>query len=95
MTVRPADPATAEALVPTDHPFGAKRPLLDTGYFETYNLDHVRLVDLRKSPIERITPGGIRTSEREHEFDILVYATGYDGVTGSFDRIDPMRASVP
>jgi cation diffusion facilitator CzcD-associated flavoprotein CzcO len=62
---------------------------LESGYFEAYNRDNVLLVDtLHDEPIERITPRGIQTSKREHEFDILIYATGFDGVTGAFDRID-------
>jgi cation diffusion facilitator CzcD-associated flavoprotein CzcO len=83
------DPAVAKMLIPKDHGFGARRVPLESGYFEAYNRDNVRLVDtLNDEPIERITPGGILTSKREYEFDILVYATGFDGVTGAFDRID-------
>ena len=61
---------------------------LESGYFEAYNRDNVLLVDLNETPIERITPNGVRTSDKDYEFDILVYATGFDGVTGAFDRID-------
>jgi cation diffusion facilitator CzcD-associated flavoprotein CzcO len=62
---------------------------LESGYFEAYNRDNVRLVDtLNDEPIERITPRGILTNKQEYQFDILVYATGFDGVTGAFDRID-------
>ena len=61
---------------------------LESGYFEAYNRDNVLLVDVNETPIECITPVGIKTSEKEYEFDILVYATGFDGVTGAFDRID-------
>ena len=82
------DPATAEALVPTDHPFGAKRPPIDTGYFETYNLDHVRLVDLRKAPIERITPDGVLAGGEEHPLDLIVFATGFDALTGPLRRLN-------
>jgi cation diffusion facilitator CzcD-associated flavoprotein CzcO len=85
---RVKDPKVAEKLIPKNHGFATRRVPLETGYFEAYNRDNVLLVDLNETPIERITPDGIRTSEREHEFDILVYATGFDGVTGSFDRID-------
>ena len=86
---RVKDPAVAEKLIPKDHGFGSRRVPLESGYFEAYNRDNVLLVDtLHDEPIERITPRGIRTSEREHEFDILIYATGFDGVTGAFDRID-------
>ena len=82
------DPETAEKLVPRDHPFGSKRALIDTNYFETYNRDNVELVDIRHSPIEEITANGIRTQDSEYELDIIVFATGYDGMTGSFNRID-------
>jgi cation diffusion facilitator CzcD-associated flavoprotein CzcO len=86
---RVKDPAVAEKLIPRDHGFGARRVPLESGYFEAFNRDNVLLVDtLKDEPIERITPHGIKTSKREHEFDILVYATGFDGVTGAFDRID-------
>jgi len=61
---------------------------LETRYYEVYNQDNVELVDLLETPIERITPGGLRTSAAEYGFDIIVYATGFDAVTGSFDRID-------
>ncbi len=85
---RVKDPKVAERLIPKDHGFGTRRVPLESGYFEAYNRDNVLLVDLNETPIERITPTGIRTSDREYEFDILVYATGFDGVTGAFDRID-------
>ena len=86
---RVTDPAVAEKLIPRDHGFGARRVPLESGYFETYNRDNVTLVDVIKDePIECITENGIRTAKREHEFDILIYATGFDGVTGAFDRID-------
>ena len=86
------DPDLAERLVPTDHGFGTRRVPLETGYYEVYNQPNVRLVDLRDTPIERITPTGIRTTTpdgaEEHEFDLIIYATGFDAVTGAFDRID-------
>jgi cation diffusion facilitator CzcD-associated flavoprotein CzcO len=83
------DPRVAGKLIPKDHGFGTRRVPLESGYFEAFNRDNVLLVDtLHDEPIERITPNGIRTSKQEHEFDILVYATGFDGVTGAFDRID-------
>ena len=85
---RVSDPKVAEKVIPKDHGFGTRRVPLESGYFEAYNRDNVRLVDVNETPIERITPDGIKTSDREHEFDILVYATGFDGVTGAFDRID-------
>jgi cation diffusion facilitator CzcD-associated flavoprotein CzcO len=85
---RVKDPAVAEKLVPTDHGFGTRRVPLETHYYEVYNQDNVLLVDVRETPIERITPTGIRTSDAEYEFDLIIYATGFDAVTGAFDRID-------
>jgi cation diffusion facilitator CzcD-associated flavoprotein CzcO/acetyl esterase/lipase len=83
-----ADPATAEALCPTDYPFGTKRPCLDTGYYETFNLDHVHLVDLRSDPIAAITETGIDTASRSYTFDAVVFATGFDAMTGSLVAVD-------
>ena len=83
-----ADPETAEKLVPRDHPFASKRALIDTNYYETYNRENVELVDIRHAPIEEITPRGIRTRDGEYELDIIVFATGYDAMTGPFNRID-------
>ena len=77
-----SDPDTAEALCPKDHPFGTKRPCLDTSYFETFNLPHVRLVDLRRTPIVTVTEAGINTVEESFEFDAIVFATGFDAMTG-------------
>ena len=85
---RVKDPAVADKLIPRDHGFGTRRLPLETGYFEVYNQDNVRLVDLNETPIERITPAGLRTSAEDFDFDILIYATGFDGVTGPYDRID-------
>ncbi len=82
------DPATAEALAPSDHPFGTKRPCLDTGYYETFNSPHVHLVDLKKTPIERITERGVRTTAGEVEVDDVVLATGFDAMTGALLSID-------
>jgi cation diffusion facilitator CzcD-associated flavoprotein CzcO/acetyl esterase/lipase len=82
------DPETAEALCPKDHYFGTKRPCLDTGYYATYNLPHVRLVDLRKTPIATITEAGIDTVEESFEFDAIVYATGFDAMTGALVAVD-------
>jgi len=82
------DPETAEALCPTDHPFGTKRPCLDTNYYQTYNLPHVRLVDLRKTPITTITDKGIDTLAESFEFDAIVYATGFDAMTGALVAVD-------
>ncbi|MGB1007050.1 MAG: cyclohexanone monooxygenase, partial [Thalassobaculaceae bacterium] len=85
---RVKDPALAEKLIPKDHGFGTRRVPLESGYFEVYNQDNVRLVDLRATPIERITPAGVKTSAEEHCLDVLIYATGFDALTGGFDRID-------
>jgi len=85
---RVRDPAVAEKLIPKDHGFGVQRVPLETRYYEAYNRANVHLVDIQETPIERVTAGGIRTSEREYGFDIIVYATGFDAITGSFDRID-------
>lgn len=82
------DPEVAEKLMPVDSPFAAKRAIVDTNYFETYNRDNVTLVDLRTAPIEKVTPTGIRTTDEEYDLDILVFATGFDAVTGPFVRID-------
>ncbi|WP_028936015.1 flavin-containing monooxygenase [Pseudonocardia spinosispora] len=85
-TVR--DPDTAATLTPTDHPFATKRPPIDTHYFETYNRDNVSLVDVRRTPIEEITPRGVRTGQDVHELDCLVFATGFDALTGPLLGID-------
>lgn len=77
------DPATAEALCPTTYPVGTKRLCLDTDYYETFNRPSVELVDLRATPIERITATGIDTTERSFEFDVIVFATGFDAMTGA------------
>ncbi len=77
------DPETLKKLTPTDHPFAAKRPSVDSGYFETFNRDNVTLVDIRSDPIESIEASGLRTMSRHHDLDIIVYATGFDAMTGS------------
>ncbi|USY23405.1 NAD(P)/FAD-dependent oxidoreductase [Nocardiopsis exhalans] len=94
------DPRTAELLTPTDYPLATKRICLDTGYYETYNRENVTLVSVRNTPIERITPTGIRVSAADHEdgadngdgtdheFDVIVFATGFDAMTGSYTRMD-------
>jgi len=83
------DPATAEKLADIDHPYAAKRPPIDTDYFETFNRDNVDLIDIRADPIERITPQGIKTkSGAEYPLDIIVFATGFDGMTGSLLKMD-------
>ena len=85
---RVTDPAVAEKLIPKNHGFGTRRVPLESGYFEVYNQPNVKLVDITETPIESITPTGIKTSDNEYEFDIIVYATGFDAITGAFDRID-------
>ncbi|MBI5089091.1 MAG: NAD(P)/FAD-dependent oxidoreductase [Actinobacteria bacterium] len=82
------DPAVAEALVPTGYPIAAKRPVLDTNYFETFNQPHVRLVNVKETPITRITATGIEVGDEVHELDVIIFATGYDAVTGAFASID-------
>jgi cation diffusion facilitator CzcD-associated flavoprotein CzcO len=81
------DPDTAASLVPV-HPFACKRPIIDQGYYETFNRDNVTLVDLRKAPIREVTPTGIRTEDDSYELDVIVYATGFDAMTGALTRID-------
>jgi len=85
---RVKDQAVAEKLIPKNHGFGTRRVPLETKYYEVYNQSNVQLVDINETPIERITPHGIRTSAAEYEFDMIIYATGFDAITGSFDRID-------
>lgn len=85
---RVKDPAIAEKLVPTDHPFGSKRVPCESGYYEVFNRPNVELVDVRAAPIERILPRGIRTAVSDHELDVIILATGYDAVTGALNQID-------
>jgi cation diffusion facilitator CzcD-associated flavoprotein CzcO len=82
------DPKTAAILSDIDHPYAAKRPPIDTNYFETYNRPNVTLVDLRSAPIERINPAGVCTTEAEYPLDIIVFATGFDAMTGPMLRMD-------
>ena len=82
------DPEVAELLCPTNHYFATKRPCLDSGYFATYNLPHVRLVDLHAHPIATITESGIDTSDESMEFDAIVFATGFDAMTGAIVGVD-------
>ncbi|MGH8919152.1 MAG: flavin-containing monooxygenase, partial [Actinomycetes bacterium] len=82
------DPELAETLSPRTFPYGTKRPCLDSGYYETFNNDNVHLVDLRRTPLVEITERGVRTSEREYEFDAIVFATGFDAITGALLAID-------
>jgi cation diffusion facilitator CzcD-associated flavoprotein CzcO len=85
---RVKDPVVADKLVPKDHMFGSKRLPCESGYYEVYNQDNVLLVDVREAPIERITPIGVKTREAEYTLDVLIFATGYDAVTGALNRID-------
>ena len=85
---RVKDPETAETLIPRDHGFGVQRVPLETNYLEAYNRDNVRLVDISKTPIARVTEKGIRTTAGDYEFDIIVYATGFDAITGAYDQMD-------
>ena len=83
------DPAVAEMLTPQDHPFGSKRIPCETGYYEVYNRENVLLVDVRSSPIERITPTGLRLENgADYELDVIIFATGYDAITGALTRMD-------
>jgi cyclohexanone monooxygenase len=81
------DPATGELLAPKDHPFFTKRPPLENGYYESFNRDNVTLLDARSAPIEEITPRGVRTGEGEYDVDAIVYATGFDAMTGTLFRM--------
>jgi cation diffusion facilitator CzcD-associated flavoprotein CzcO len=81
------EPETAASLVP-DYPFGCKRPIIDQGYYDTFNRDNVTLVDLRKGPIRDVTPTGIRTAQSSFDLDVIIYATGFDAMTGALSRID-------
>jgi cyclohexanone monooxygenase len=82
------EPGIAEALTPKDYPLGTKRLCVDTSYYATFNRDNVTLVDLRKTPIEAITPRGVRTSDAEYAVGSLVFATGFDAMTGALLKID-------
>ncbi|ABM97371.1 flavin-containing monooxygenase [Methylibium petroleiphilum] len=82
------DRAVADLLVPQGYPLGAKRLCVDTGYYQIFNRDNVSLVDVRESPIEYITPTGVRTLHEEYDLDVLVFATGYDAITGPLLRMD-------
>ncbi|MBN9537209.1 MAG: cyclohexanone monooxygenase [Alphaproteobacteria bacterium 65-37] len=85
---RVKDPVVAEKLIPRDHGFGVQRVPMETHYFEAYNRPNVHLVDISETPIVRVTETGLRTTERDYDFDIVVYATGFDAITGAFDHID-------
>jgi cation diffusion facilitator CzcD-associated flavoprotein CzcO len=81
------DPQTAASLVPT-YPFGCKRPIIDDGYYECFNRDNVTLVDLKKGPITQVTATGIQTGQGFFEVDTILYATGFDAMTGALTRMD-------
>jgi len=82
------DPDTAELLAAKDYPIGTKRICVDTNYFETFNLDHVDLVDVRGAPVRSLTPKGLSQGGQAYEFDAIVFATGFDAMTGTLDRIN-------
>ena len=84
------DPVVAEDLIPTDHPIGTKRICTDAGYYATFNRDNVRLVNLRREPIETITSDSVRTAWATYPCDVVVFATGFDALTGALTRIDPV-----
>jgi cation diffusion facilitator CzcD-associated flavoprotein CzcO len=84
-----ADPVVAMDLIPVDHPIGTKRICTDDGYYATFNRDNVRLVNLRREPIEAITADGVRTGSATYPCDVLIFATGFDAMTGALARIDP------
>ncbi len=81
------DPRTAEVLTPRDYPLGTKRICLDTGYFATFNRDNVTLVSVKETPIERVTRGGLVVDGTEYPVDVIVFATGYDAMTGPLNAI--------
>ena len=85
---RVKDPITAEMLIPKDHGFGTRRVPQETFYYEVYNQQNVKLVSMLDDPIQKITENGIQTRFNEFEFDVIIYATGFDAVTGAFNRID-------
>jgi len=85
---RVKDPAVAEKLIPTDHGFGMKRLPLETNYFEAYNRDNVHLIDITETPIKTVTPQGIQTADQHHDLDVIIYATGFDAITGGLNKID-------
>ena len=82
------NPEIAEKLVPKDHGFGTRRVPMETRYYEVYNQDNVLLVDLNETPIEAITTQGIKTTQHDYDFDLVIYATGFDAVMGPFNSID-------
>jgi cyclohexanone monooxygenase len=85
------DPALAEKLLPRTYPIATKRPCVESGYYAAFNRPNVSLVDVRETPIERVTASGIRTSDKHHDLDMIVLATGFDAVTGALKAIDPVN----
>lgn len=85
---RVTHPAVAETLIPKDHGFGSRRVPMETRYYEAYNRDNVHLVDLTMTPIVTATPTGLTTTERDYEFDLIVFATGFDAITGPYESMD-------
>lgn len=85
---RVKDPVTAEKLIPRDHGFGVQRVPLETYYYEAYNRPNVHLVDLNDTPLVRVTEKGLQTTDAEYDFDVIIYATGFDAITGAYDRMD-------
>jgi cation diffusion facilitator CzcD-associated flavoprotein CzcO len=85
---RIGDPLLREKLVPNDHRFGTRRPSVDSGYFETFSQNHVELADIRENPIVKFTPDGVTTAAKHHPLDVLIYATGFDALTGAIFKID-------
>ena len=85
---RVKDPLLAEKLIPQDHGFGLRRVPMETNYYECYNQTNVKLVDIKQSPIERITATGIKTRDADYALDMIIYATGFEAVTGALARID-------
>ena len=82
------NPDIAEKLIPKDHGFGTRRVPLETNYYESYNNKNIELIDINENPIKRITAKGILTKEKEYEFDFIIYATGFNAILGSYDKID-------
>jgi cyclohexanone monooxygenase len=82
------DQQIADKLIPKNHGFGTKRVPLESGYYEVFNQNNVHLIDIHEDPIVKILPNGIRTGSRDHELDIIIYATGFDGITGALDKIE-------
>ncbi|TYL55885.1 NAD(P)/FAD-dependent oxidoreductase [Nocardioides sp. BGMRC 2183] len=86
------DPQVADDLIPKDYPIGTKRIVTDSGYYEMFNRDNVELVNLRRDPITEVTDWGIKTEQGSYELDVIIFATGFDALTGALTRIDPKGA---